>query len=127
MTDLPKIRNESEQTNILNKMFSLVMPLLDSTFEKGDLGKFTDAMVSQYLIPTLSLDKFRSLLSLLQLITASLVITIDEEFIGHIANKLLHFISSIKSLAQTGSNLNKNCLLVVSNLMHNSDNDVILS
>ncbi|XP_037032137.1 uncharacterized protein LOC119071380 isoform X2 [Bradysia coprophila] len=106
MADLPKIRNETERTNILNKMFSLVMPLLDSTFEKGDL------------------DKFRSLLSLLQIVTSSLVITIDEEFIGHIANKLLHFISSIKSLAQTGSNLNKNCLLVVSNLMHTSEHDI---
>lgn len=71
-------------------------------------------------------DKFRSLLSLLQIITSSLVINIDEEFIGHIANKLLHFISSIKSLAQTGSNLNKNCLLVVSNLLHTSDHDVCM-
>lgn len=71
-------------------------------------------------------EKFRSLLSMLQIITSSLVIAVDEEFIGHIANKLLHFISSIKSLAQTGSNLNKNCLLVLSNLMQSCDYDVIL-
>lgn len=43
MTDLPKIRNESERINILNKMFSIVMPLLDSTFEKGDLGKMASS------------------------------------------------------------------------------------
>lgn len=70
-------------------------------------------------------EKFRSLLSLQQIISSSLVITIDEEFTGHIANKLLHFIASIKSLAQTGSNLNKNCLLVVSSLMQTSDHDVM--
>lgn len=39
VAELPKVRNELEKTNILNKMFSIIIPLLDTTFEKGDLGK----------------------------------------------------------------------------------------
>lgn len=38
IAELPKVRNESEKANILNKMFSIVVQLLDSTFEKRDLG-----------------------------------------------------------------------------------------
>lgn len=125
VADLPKVGNELERTNILNKMFSVIIPLLDSTFEKGDLGKSCLFRTLNSHSALHSTEKFRSLLSLLQIITSSLIVTIDEEFVGYISNKLLHFMSSIKSLAQSGSNLNKNCLLVVSNLMHTSDNDVI--
>lgn len=44
-------------------------------------------------------------------------IQIDDYTASFLANKLLRFITAIKSLAQAGSNFNKNCLLTIGNIM----------
>lgn len=42
-TELPKKRKNEEKSHILEKVFKLVVQLLDGTFEKGDLGDTNDS------------------------------------------------------------------------------------
>lgn len=67
-------------------------------------------------------DKLRALLTLLRIVTSNRnSFTCDDECVSYVSNKLLHFIAAMKSLAQTGSNFNKNCLLTVGNIMNQAD------
>lgn len=45
----------------------------------------------------------------------------DDECVNYVSNKLLHFIAAIKSLAQAGSNFNKNCLLTIGNMFNQAE------
>lgn len=77
------------------------------------------------MFSTTPADQLRSLLSLLCTITQPIakpalrsIFVCDANATDFIANKLFKFVVSIKSLAQTGSAFNHNCLRVVANLLH---------
>lgn len=66
-------------------------------------------------------DKLYVQLSLLRVITGGMQIQFDDYTASFLAKKLLRFITAIKSLAQAGSNFNKNCLLTIGNVMLSVD------
>lgn len=66
-------------------------------------------------------DKLRALLALLACLTATEnrpMLPLDADAAAHLANKLLRFVATIRMLAQTGSEFNRNCLRTMTNVMH---------
>lgn len=104
---------------------SKVQDLLSSPMEshRSLLAYLFDVMVKQLdeHYTKRELDKLRALLTLMRIVTLPIYRNYleydDDEFVGYVANKLLHLIAVVKSLAQAGSNFNKNCLMTVGNLM----------
>ncbi|XP_055385782.1 protein rotatin homolog [Condylostylus longicornis] len=90
-------------SNIYNKLFEIVIPIAEECFHK------------RYL------DQVRSLLNLLQIITKTENIDIDYGFATIVIKKMLYFVMALKLFTQCGSHLNKNCLLIVGNLMNCCD------
>lgn len=89
--------------NIYCKLFEYLIPIMEECFHK------------RYL------NRVRAIVSLLQVITASKRIEIDSNFMHIVAKKLLYFIMTLKSFTQAGSHLNKNCLLIILNLIDDID------
>lgn len=52
-------------------------------------------------------------MSLLQLISSSTHVSVDDYTASHLVNKLLKFVKSFTPYAQTGSHFHKNCLLTI--------------
>lgn len=104
---------------------SKVQDLLRTPMEshRSLMAYYFDVMVEQLYdhYSKRELDKLRALLALMRIVTIPnyriFLAYDDDEFVGYVANKLLHLIAVIKSLAQAGSNLNKDCLLTVANLL----------
>lgn len=104
---------------------SKVQDLLASPMEshRSLLAYYFDVMIKQLdeHYSKRELDKLRALLTLMRIVTIPnyriFLDYDDDEFVGYVANKLLYLIAVIKSLAQAGSNFNKNCLMTVGNLL----------
>lgn len=91
--------------NLYEKIFDLITNELDDVFKERDL------------------ERLRAFISILALVASSMQINKDDYTVSCLANKLLRFITAMKALAQTGAHFNKNCLLLIGNLML-STNDV---
>lgn len=117
-------KKDKMPSNLYERIFDLIVNLLDDAFKDRKLGEskvcfneYIEFVTINFIYLSIILDKLRSLLSLLRLVTSSVQINTDDYSVSLIANKLLKFIISIKSFAQAGSNFNKNCLLTIGNLM----------
>lgn len=90
---------------LIGFIFDCIVRQLDDRYEKRQL------------------DQLRALVSLLRIVSSAgrSYVDSDEESVGYVANKLLHFIAAIRSLAQAGSTFNKNCLFTIGNLMLTTD------
>lgn len=98
------LRENRQNGTLIDLIYDSIVRQLDDRYEKRQL------------------DRLRTLVSLLRIVSAahcSFISNVDEESIGYAANKLLHFIAAIQSLAQAGSNFNKNCLFTIGNLLAN--------
>ena len=70
------------------------------------------------------LDKLRLLLKLARVITTCGQLNLDTDKLTYIINKLMLYIASTKSLTQTASEFNKNCLLTICNVLTDIDQQV---
>lgn len=111
--------------NSMQSNNSKVQDLLAKPMEshRSLLAYYFDVMVKQLDVhySKRELDKLRALLTVMRIVSIQNYRVCldydDDEFVGYVANKLLYLIAVIRSLAQAGSNFNKNCLMTVGNLI----------
>lgn len=116
----------NSKENIYEKLFEIVVRLLEDKAKGRELGTYVGYILLEIVVNSDDFaDKLRALLSLLRIIASSQRISVDEESASYMTNKLLKLIATIKSLAQAGSNLNKNCLMTIGSLV-NGVREVIL-
>lgn len=91
--------DDTRPTTIHEKLFNLINNQLNNKYDEQHF------------------EQLKSIASLLRVVTSSNILKIDDYTISYLANKLIKLIVQQKLFKQFGSNLSKNCLLIIGNLM----------